>query len=388
MTYLILSLILCSLMLSLIFLLAWQNFARPLHALTWSLTFLAGAFQYSVNLFSDRLFGDSRFYWVIGTALGVLFVSIALAGFRQWAGKSVRAAVIALTGATVVALVALFTFGHPHTGLRMFIGPAYGGLICLINAQIVLRHDKSRGNISKAAAAVLGVFGTSQILAALAALMQGTSPDAMWLETYRQINFVALPAGYLGTGLFMVLILASDLSAQMSKLARTDSMTGLLNRRGFNEFAGPLLPRARRGKQPLSVIMCDVDHFKNINDQYGHNAGDHALKALAKLLSQDLREGDLFGRLGGEEFVLALPGTDLEQATIAAERLRAMLEQSEIGWRPEPLQLTASFGVSSFRDDDHTIDDVLQRADRALYRAKNDGRNRVGVERPAVAQSE
>ncbi len=373
-------------MLAMVFLLAWNNFGRPRHALTWSWAFLAGTLPFTLTLFSDSVLVDDPLHWVISTALSVLPLSLLLAGFRQWAGKPVQATVIALTGFTAAAMVTLFTYGYPHTGLRLFVGPAYAGAICLLNARIVLGHNERHGNIPKAVATVLGAFGGAQILAGLIALMQGPEFDARWLETYKEIHFVTLPAGFLGCGLFMVLVLASDLAAQMRKLARTDTLTGLLNRRGFDEFSSPLLPRARRSKQAVSVILCDVDHFRRINDQYGHNAGDHVLKALARFLSEGLRDGDVFGRFGGEKFALALPGTDLKQAAVAGERLREILENNEIGWRPEPLQITASFGISCLREDDHTMDDVLRRAERALATAKKDGRNRVCVEQSAAPQ--
>ncbi|MEM6937120.1 MAG: GGDEF domain-containing protein, partial [Pseudomonadota bacterium] len=133
--------------------------------------------------------------------------------------------------------------------------------------------------------------------------------------------------------------------------------------------------------QPLSVIICDVDNFKEVNDQHGHSAGDRALLIMAKVLQASLREGAVFGRIGGEEFALALPHTDIAQAEKTARLLRRDLAGTEIGWRPEPFHITASFGVATLREDDHSMDDLLQRADRAMYRSKRDGRNRVSLER-------
>ncbi|MEM1090452.1 MAG: diguanylate cyclase [Pseudomonadota bacterium] len=381
MTYLIIALLLCSLTLSVVFLLAWQNFGRQTHTLVWSATFLAGAVQYGVNLLADSLFDDRRIYWVAVSALGALTVSLALAGFRLWSGRWVRADVLALTGFATVLSVAWFTFGQPHVGMQMFIGPAYGGVLCLLCAQLIYRQQAVSRDVELAAASVLALFGASQILAGVAALMQGPTTDAHWLEIYRQINFLILPAGYVGSGLFTVLIVASDLSMQMKSLANTDPMTGILNRRGFESTSSPLIARARRGNQPLSVIICDVDNFKEVNDQHGHSAGDRALLVLAKVLQASLREGAVFGRIGGEEFALALPHTDIAQAEKTARLLRRDLAGTEIGWRPEPFHITASFGVATLREDDHTMDDLLQRADRAMYRSKRDGRNRVSLER-------
>ena len=159
--------------------------------------------------------------------------------------------------------------------------------------------------------------------------------------------------------------------------ARTDALTGLLNRRGFETQMAFAMALARRSTRPLSVIAVDVDHFKRVNDTYGHEAGDEVLRRLARTLETRLRGSDVIARLGGEEFVALLPDTDLEGARAIAQTLvTAMAQQQD----PVVGTITVSAGVASMRGADDTGAAILRRSDIALYEAKGQGRNRVCVE--------
>jgi len=162
-------------------------------------------------------------------------------------------------------------------------------------------------------------------------------------------------------------------------LATHDGLTGLLNRRAICECATTELSRAERDDQPVSLVMVDVDHFKAINDAYGHLIGDQALCLVASVLAKGVRSYDWVGRWGGEEFLLVLPGADLNEAGSIAERLRQALATAGLDL-PDGTQLytQASFGVAMFCSGNRlTFDTLIQQADEALYRAKNSGRNRV-----------
>jgi two-component system cell cycle response regulator len=169
----------------------------------------------------------------------------------------------------------------------------------------------------------------------------------------------------------------ATLVEESRSLATTDSLTGLLNRRAFVEWAARETARAARYEDPLSVILLDIDHFKQVNDRYGHASGDAVLGAVSRAMGQLIRNCDVVARWGGEEFVLALPSTGLEGAVITAERIRVELEQRPIA---EPggqlLSITASLGVAELEAGE-TLEQVVDRADRAMYTAKSAGRNRV-----------
>jgi diguanylate cyclase (GGDEF)-like protein len=135
----------------------------------------------------------------------------------------------------------------------------------------------------------------------------------------------------------------------------------------------------------LSLIILDIDHFKNVNDEYGHQAGDVILKELSRLLKKCVREIDLVARYGGEEFVIILPETPKRNAIIVAERMRAAIMETDFPHEPQPLNITASIGVAGYPEDDiRTRIDIISKADLALYKAKRDGRNQVCLYSPQL----
>jgi len=160
------------------------------------------------------------------------------------------------------------------------------------------------------------------------------------------------------------------------KLARTDFLTELNNRRAFYELGEVMLRQARRYAHPSALLMLDVDHFKRINDRFGHAAGDEVIRAVARLIREQLRDSDVGGRLGGEEFAVFLPETALADALTAAERLRAAIELHAVEFDGATIHFTVSLGVAPAREDD-ALDALIARADEALYRAKHSGRNSV-----------
>ena len=167
------------------------------------------------------------------------------------------------------------------------------------------------------------------------------------------------------------------LETQLKEMARTDELTGVYTRRRFFELAAQEMRRTRREHMPLAVCMLDLDGFKEVNDTHGHAVGDRVLRGVARRCREALRESDIIGRFGGEEFTVMLPGTDLEGACALAERLREHVATMEISALPTAIRPTVTVGVATVNEDDPSVDAALQRADRALYRGKAEGRNRV-----------
>lgn len=177
-------------------------------------------------------------------------------------------------------------------------------------------------------------------------------------------------------GLLFGLMLAhiKVLSAHLSKIAYTDSLTHIYNRLHFAHFLDVEIDKVKRYGGTFSIIFFDLDHFKKVNDNYGHLVGDEILEEITNIVSKANRSADIFARYGGEEFIILTPETDISGALIHAERLRNAIEKYEfktIG------HLTSSFGVTEFNAEKDTIETLLDRADKALYLAKEDGRNRV-----------
>lgn len=166
---------------------------------------------------------------------------------------------------------------------------------------------------------------------------------------------------------------------ELLRLAATDPLTGSFNRREFTAIAEREALRANRYHHPLSILMMDLDYFKRLNDTYGHAAGDKALQRFAMICTNALRNVDIFGRWGGEEFVALLPETDLQGATVIAERLRKLTSDNVLTFNDHKINFSVSIGIAEFKDGEISVDSALNRADSAVYDAKKAGRNRISV---------
>jgi diguanylate cyclase (GGDEF)-like protein len=160
-------------------------------------------------------------------------------------------------------------------------------------------------------------------------------------------------------------------------MAMTDHLTSLYNRRYFMQRGTEEFKRSWRNNQPLALLMLDIDHFKNVNDNHGHDAGDMALQQIAAALKSNMRETDILGRMGGEEFAVLLPNTLSNEAALLAERLRQSVEHLSFKVPGASLSVTVSIGVVMITGEMSGIDDMLRNADAAMYRAKRCGGNRV-----------
>jgi diguanylate cyclase (GGDEF)-like protein len=179
-----------------------------------------------------------------------------------------------------------------------------------------------------------------------------------------------------------------ELEARLRRMASTDGLTGTLNRARFLLLARRALTRARRLGQGMAILMLDIDHFKQINDRYGHQAGDAALKHFVGRLRAGMREHDLLGRLGGEEFAIALTGIDVARAFEVAERLRLMVAGGPVRCGGCAFDMSVSIGIATPRQTDESIARILARADARLYAAKQAGRNQVcGADVPVSADA-
>jgi diguanylate cyclase (GGDEF)-like protein len=185
----------------------------------------------------------------------------------------------------------------------------------------------------------------------------------------------------------LVGLVVARLVSELHRLSRHDALTGLLNRRAMEEALDTQLRRSQRTKEPFVVMMLDLDYFKRINDQHGHPVGDRALKHVAVLLQTEMRSSDSLGRFGGEEFVLLLPNTPMNQAAAVAEKIRDLLERSPLPSEGSTVTLSVSIGVAQWREATEDISRVLSRADAALFQAKVQGRNRVVAALDAAAVS-
>lgn len=166
---------------------------------------------------------------------------------------------------------------------------------------------------------------------------------------------------------------------ELLQLAAVDPLTGSYNRREFSILADREALRSHRYHHALSILMIDIDHFKQLNDSHGHTVGDKILQRLSTLCTNTLRNVDIFGRWSGEEFAALLPETDIEGASIIAERLRKIIADNILTYNDQKISFTVSIGIAQYKDGETTVEGPLGRADSALYDAKKTGRNRISV---------
>ncbi len=377
--YVQVSLALTSAILSAIFLMAWRTQGKKDHALTWSIAFLFGALHWATNIIASHSPTDN-INQLIASGFMLTATTLALLGHCQRTDAMNGRLALLFSASIVFAAIAYFTVAAEHAGWRVGLAPLYAAMTLFGSSWLVLSYRLQPRPAEWGTGIALIVFATMQLTAAVYGFLQGAEPNMHYFAIYTQLTHTALPSAFIGTGMFVLFMLASDLTDQMQEIAVRDQLTGMLNRRGFSDAAAAAYASARRSNRPVSVIMTDVDRFKSINDMYGHMTGDLALRHFAAVLAHGRRTEDVLARIGGEEFALVLPGTDVEASIKIANELCERLASSPMKSDLEPLTMTASFGVATISVNDTCLTDVIIRADAALYRSKRSGRNRVDLE--------
>ena len=229
---------------------------------------------------------------------------------------------------------------------------------------------------------LLAGFGAFNIFRSVHILLRGLGPKDV--NAFESASVIIYLATALGLGFTVFWMASMQLRLELEQLASTDPLTGLYNRRSFLFYSERELLRSARTREPLSLVLLDLDYFKQINDSHGHDGGDAALCAVASKLKGAVRDNDILGRWGGEEFIVLLPGADAEQALLVAERLRSCVEAISLTHQPKGraansgcIALAMSAGVTTGYSPIESLDALLRSCDEALYSAKAGGRNRV-----------
>ena len=308
--------------------------------------------------------------WIAGLTLETAAYAIFF-GYPQ-----LRRYLVPLAGLNLLLACAAFLSGMPSAQLIMYVSLVMG--LGAFTAGAILMHPRLPG-----ATALQRLIGTNDLLCgALLALWAVLALFGFSITP--AMEAVAYIAGYLlliVNGFGFILMSKQRDDARMERLATTDDLTGLLNRRAFFARADAARLLSLRMRQPITLLMLDIDHFKQLNDRFGHATGDEALVTFSATCGEALREHDILGRLGGEEFALVLPGTDLDGAIHAAERLRQGVGDARLLTCGNSYTMTVSIGVVLIAPDED-LPTGLARADHALYEAKRNGRNRVEVGAP------
>lgn len=364
--------------------LAWVHFDRRPHAAIWAFAFGGGALQWLINALGVIGMPDNVAPIILASAIVIVTSSLVAIGARQRSGLPACWGRFAASGAVAIAVIVVIYTRFDHMGLRAGFTNLYAAIMMPLAAAAVLPRDRKANAPEIAFATMMIIFCIYQLTLGLAGLSIGAARNPEGLEHYRVVLGIGLPAAYVGSGVAVLFLVAGDLSESLRALVTRDPLTGSLNRRGLEQAATVVMANARRHAQPLSVIVGDIDHFKTINDRMGHAAGDRALVAFSDHVHAGVREEDLFGRLGGDEFCLVLINALPDQAAEVIERTRREIAVLEIEG-PPCFSLTASFGIASFMPGDLSFADMLRRADHALYESKAAGRNRTTISAEEVS---
>jgi diguanylate cyclase (GGDEF)-like protein len=292
--------------------------------------------------------------------------------------KRRRWLMVTLSVVPTMLLQSYYTFVHNLQAPRIISESLVLATQCVLTIVLLLRHGSKRTLLPRCslASALCAWIGFQMLRVYLASFQYSISKIPVGQNI--NPNFVLLPVlAAIIAGLCFIWLAMSQLQHELELLSETDPLTGLMNRRALERSAAREIAISRRRMTPLALILLDLDHFKNLNDVYGHTAGDAALISTARSIGSGLREVDLLARFGGEEFVALLPDTTHEEATHVAERLRAELEELTVHHQRKEIQFSASFGVTMLMPDDICLEQVLERGDIALYQAKHQGRNQV-----------
>lgn len=275
-----------------------------------------------------------------------------------------------------IGFLAWFTLGSPNYPAGVLIQNLVFLTLDLYTAYACLRARTAKGNHTFRIIGILfivlaiacswrvagGVFG-------LTFSSSPTLPRLLWIAT----SLISFPM----ITVLLTLHTSQRLQEEIHAQARHDTLTDAYNRRAFTEFADKEWSRSVRHGYPLSILVVDIDHFKNFNDQHGHQTGDDALVQVSKCAQAALRSNDIWCRYGGEEFIALLPNTTRDQATAVAERLRRTVENTMISSPHGSLNVSVSIGVAQRSSNHSSLSEVLAISDAALYKAKAAGRNRV-----------
>ncbi|MEW6038795.1 MAG: GGDEF domain-containing protein [Pseudomonadota bacterium] len=364
-----------------IFLIASQYPPRLMYAMRcWGFGVLLIGTDFGLLVLSNR--GIMPEPLALGSAMtaglgGALLVFVAVQEIQERSYSKSALAALVIFAATINA----YALYRGSAELRIVINSALSAAATFLIAYALLRSAPQSGR------SIYRVAGSLTVVIGLVWAVRSANPLLLhhpilnpladnWLQ---QLTFTVLLVGTGVASLCFGLIFAEELNAELHQLASFDALTRIHNRRAFEDLAGDELARARIRREPVSMLMIDIDHFKQINDRFGHVAGDVALRRTAEIMANCLRRMDLFCRYGGEEFCALLPATSRNEAIAIAERLRIAAMEAHLSYGETPIPLTVSIGVACIDQPPFDLIAMKQHADRALYIAKHTGRNRVAV---------
>lgn len=374
--YLFVTMTLTSLMYAVMSFFAWRVYLRKPYAFFWHLAFVAATGRWAVELIGSDVLGQSLTQ-LLAEVFALLVIILASMGHCVRVDSVRVLRYIIACAAVGIGVLLWSTVVSPHDGLRQAAVPAVSAVTAWLIAFAVYQYNRHNASTETVFAMGLTLVGVVQVVSGVKAYGLGQVADASAMLAHRHTELLTLPIAYIVIGTLVLFLFVSDASRKLKGMAVLDQLTGLLNRHGYEGLGQRAFAEATAAERPLSVIIADLDRFKGINDRFGHAVGDQALVHFAQRLRANRKGDDVVARIGGEEFLIVLPDTTLVAAEQAAQLIRAETIEIPVVSGERPLTISASFGVAELSDEDADMADMVARADRALYRAKRLGRNRV-----------
>lgn len=356
----------------------WRLQPRETAMLSWGLSLLSCGV--GAVLFSLRGMSPDRLSIGVGNFLTALGYLLTTGGLLRFAGRPVPWAWICVPPVLIGLTYTFVPLFLQNAGPRVVVMAVLLTVTCAANLLISGREQRREPLVLRTFAMV--AFAATLLFSVIRAMITvGYAPpaDFMAADPLQPLMMLIGITLVLFFSLSMMLMPGERLQNQLRRLSFEDALTNLLNRGGFNELASRQLRRCREDGQPVSVLLMDLDHFKRVNDEHGHDAGDRMLCAFAETVRAYSRPTDLLARYGGEEFCALLPNTDQGEATMVAERVRQQFSRITVPINHGMLGATVSIGVAQVAESE-TMDLAIQRADAALYVAKRSGRNKVALD--------
>jgi len=315
---------------------------------------------------------------VLANLLLVVGGLLVYIGLLRFLGAPLRIRWLVLLFALIGLSFLYFTYVREDSNARVVVIALGGAAVFLACAWALWSWEGGSVRLSRSfTAAVFGMYGGLLLARAALALVGRSVGGVFDFDSLQVLTFLfALTFLCLWSGGFVVMV-SQRLYQDLLELATVDFLTQLLTRRAMYQALESEISRCERGGPCFALMLVDVDHFKSVNDTFGHQMGDRVLQHIAQTLKGALRRQDVIGRWGGEEFLAMLPLTDKRKAMQAGERLRATVEAASLIDRGQPIACTVSIGVAAYGEDGDSLGSLLSTADTALYRAKSAGRNRV-----------
>ncbi|HQO14383.1 MAG TPA: GGDEF domain-containing protein [Smithellaceae bacterium] len=343
------------------------------------------AFALGWNLILLRNVFPDIFTIVLANMLFLTAAMSFLDGIRIFRGKRTRKIIFIAIIFLYTIFQSYFTFADYNTSARIILVSFISAIICgFIVFELLSNIPADLRITSYLTAGVFILYSTFMLIRGILTTLHPSPQNFLEPNIITAITLllnlffiIAVTFSFIMTNNIRMEIELRGTMTQLQKMATTDPLTGIPNYRFFFQAGEQEMRRVYRYKNHLSVLMLDIDHFKKINDKYGHAVGDTVLATFADVCKKCLRDIDIFGRLGGEEFAVISPQTDIIGAKILAERLRTNIEQTEIKTEKGNVRITVSIGATELLPQENNFESVLKRADDAMYEAKRKGRNRV-----------